>query len=204
MKEPKYTVNTFIETLKRPQSRWLFNDNRNEENFYKGEAFEVLESNKSIHKSEIKGKIVGNKFFSLNGNYEGLIKDEFHEEEALAVKAIDGVVVVLKELISYIDEKRVEGYWHSVYTPQYKEPVPNQLSESEVKGIFKLIKEKEKECRVKGYRGYSTSRIDNTQVGREEYHHDSWLWPEGFAEHYVLKYRVKPSDAFLKFIGWNS
>lgn len=30
----------------------------------------------------------------------------------------------------------------------------------------------------------------------------SWKWPGDFAEHYVLKHKVKPTDEFLEFIGY--
>ncbi|MFK7949298.1 MAG: hypothetical protein AB8G11_17030 [Saprospiraceae bacterium] len=203
MEEPKYTINTFIENLNVVKSGWIFQDIYDYENYYGGEAFKVLESNQPIPQLEVKGKIRGNKFFSRYGNYEALIEVEFHNVEALAIKAIDGVVIVQKESVNYRDGMRIEGYWHSSYTPQYKKPKPNQLSESEAESIFKLIKEKEKECKKEGFRGYSQSRFDNSQVGSHEYYHENWLWPEGFAEHYVLKYKVKPSDAFLVFIGWN-
>ncbi len=39
-------------------------------------------------------------------------------------------------------------------------------------------------------------------LGSEEYNNGDWVWPEDFAFHYVKMHRVKPSDEFLRFIGY--
>ena len=102
-------------------------------------------------------------------------------------------------------EKKNEGYWAVFQGDRsgYPFPIPNQLTEKEAIAIFKLIKKKEGEAEVLTTRGMSPSRLEkNTLVGNEEFHHGNWLWPQGFAEHYVLKHKVKPTDDFLKFIGY--
>jgi len=81
-------------------------------------------------------------------------------------------------------------------------PIPNQLNEIEAQQIYDLLKMKEEECEIQYTRGSSMSRIDKSLVGSNEYHHQEWLWPEGFAEHYILKHKVKPTNDFLRFIGW--
>lgn len=98
---------------------------------------------------------------------------------------------------------KVEGYWWSKHEPQYPVPVPNVLTVEQAKQIYNLIKRKERSARHIQYRGWSTSRVDKkTHVGSGEYLTEKWIWPAGFAEHYVLLHRVKPSDEFLNFIGY--
>lgn len=98
---------------------------------------------------------------------------------------------------------KIEGYWYSKYSPEYPMPVPNALTEEEANEIYRLIKRKETSAAVTRYRGISTSRIDKkTAVGSMEYKRAGWVWPQGFAEHYVLKHKVKPSMEFLDFIGY--
>lgn len=46
------------------------------------------------------------------------------------------------------------------------------------------------------------SRIDGTRVGSAEFQNEDWWWPDGFASHYVKKYRVKPSNQFLEYIEY--
>lgn len=202
----KYKVKELIEIFKNPNQAWLYKDIRKEENRYRGEAYEVLESNKAIQDYEVKGIINGDEFECLNNIYKGKIKEGIEKMDALAIRCEDGVVIIPKYSKYIIDRdgkrKKIEGYWYSEYYPQYKKPIPNQLTNQEAEQIYKLIKEKERECEVIGSRGFSTSRIDETIVGSDEYHHEEWIWPEGFAEHYVLKYKVKPSEDFLKFLNW--
>lgn len=95
-----------------------------------------------------------------------------------------------------------EGFWYSKYEPNLPMPVPNELAPFEARAIYELIKQKENSAKVTRYRGVSPSRLDASYVGSAEYEHSGWVWPQGFAEHYVLQYRVRPSDAFLKFIGY--
>lgn len=107
-----------------------------------------------------------------------------------------------------------EGFWFSVQQPNYPMPIPNQLSDSEAKDIYDLIRIKENECSdpehkndfifVSLYRGMSSSRITGELLGCAEYNHSDWVWPGDFAEHYVLKHKVKPSNEFLKFIGYEN
>jgi hypothetical protein len=97
-----------------------------------------------------------------------------------------------------------EGFWWSKYQTQFPMPIPNQITEEEAKEIYRLIKLKEEDESVTRlvYRGLSHSRIDRSFLGCEEYFSDEFRWPGDFAEHYVLKHKVKPSDAFLAYIGY--
>lgn len=97
--------------------------------------------------------------------------------------------------------KKIEGYWYSEYEPQYPMPKPNVLTQEEAEDIFMKIIEKEKGARKTNYRGWSKSRINGERLGSGEFETTEWKWPEDFAEHYVLKHKVKPSDEFLKYIG---
>ena len=145
---------------------------------------------------------------------------EFNRIDAIAIQCTDGIIVILKEKIPFSKTlqlplpsiqkniplnnlaKKIEGYWYSEYSPEYTMPVPNQLNEEEAGQIYLLIKIKEKEAKKLIARGMAPSRIDDSSVGNCEFHHINWLWPERYAEHYVLKYKVKPSHYFLKFVGW--
>ena len=103
----------------------------------------------------------------------------------------------------------IEGYWYSEYTPQYPMPIRDQLTDEQAKEIYDLIIEKEKLSKEVFCKGSSHSRIDGTIVGSSTYYfrlndYNYRVWPNGFAEHYVLKYKVKPTDDFLKFIGYTS
>jgi hypothetical protein len=97
----------------------------------------------------------------------------------------------------------IEGYWYSRGEPTYPMPVPYVLTQEQADDLYALIKKKESRLVPKGYMGWSDSRIDGSRVGTEEFETDGWRWPKGFAEHYVKKYRVKPTSDFLKFIGYN-
>lgn len=97
----------------------------------------------------------------------------------------------------------IEGYWYSKIHTTFPMPVPNVLSQEQAGAIFALIKRKEKRASVLQTKGFSRSRIDDSIVGTKEYVSGGWYWPEGFAEHYVRDHRVRPTDAFLKFIGYN-
>ena len=100
-------------------------------------------------------------------------------------------------------EIKIEGYWYSKYEPQYPMPVPNVLTQDQAQKIYNLILEKEKESESVLYRGWSTSRITGEDLGNVEYEHpQGWNWPGDFAKHYVLGHRVKPTDDFLEFIGY--
>lgn len=95
---------------------------------------------------------------------------------------------------------KYEGFWYSKYEPNWPKPVPDVLTDEQALKVYNRIKQKEKTARATRYRGWSTSRIDGTHVGCTEYESGGWRWPEAFAPHYVLKYKVKPSDEFLKFL----
>lgn len=97
---------------------------------------------------------------------------------------------------------KIEGYWYSQYETQWPKPIPNALTESEAGEIFSLIKKKEKEMRRVGYKGYSKSRFTGERLSSYEFESKEWVFPELFAEHYVLLHRVRPTDEFLKFIGY--
>jgi hypothetical protein len=88
----------------------------------------------------------------------------------------------------------------------YPIPIPNVLSEGEAIRIYNLIKEVELKCVKHYYMGCSVSRITGETLGNGEYESDAsingWTWPADFAEHYVLQHKVKPTDEFLKFIGY--
>ena len=98
---------------------------------------------------------------------------------------------------------KIEGYWYSKDEPQYLMPVPYVLTQAQADNIHDLIRNREKGLIPVCYMGWSTSRIDGSIVGTNEFVSGEWTWPEGFAEHYVKRYRVKPTNDFLKFIGYN-
>ena len=52
------------------------------------------------------------------------------------------------------------------------------------------------------YMGRSASRITGEMLGNKEYETDKWRWPGDFAKHYVLDHKIKPSNEFLKYIGY--
>lgn len=96
-----------------------------------------------------------------------------------------------------------EGFWYSKHEPHFPMPVPDILTQEEADAIFAKIKRKERSAERTLYRGFSVSRIDKkTIIGSAEYFTTEWTWPDGFAEHYVQDHRVKPTDEFLKFIGY--
>lgn len=204
MKQPEPTVSEMVSVLKDYDTGWCYQNKKEKEHFFGGEAYEVVSSNIPIPESEVRGILKENTFISEDGSFKATIATTIGEIEALAIQCTNGVVIVPKVAIQYLREKRVEGYWFSEYTPQYPLPIKNQLSSKEAKEIFDLIKDKEEEATKFLTRGHSISRLDDTIVGNGEFHHTHWLWPENFAAHYVLKYRVKPSQAFLEFIGWKN
>jgi len=117
--------------------------------------------------------------------------------------------------------KKIEGYWkeppfifeHKLSNgdvfrreipakTNYPSPIPNVLSESEANTIYNLIVEKEKDANCYGYKGTSASRITGERLGNKEYELDEWIWPGDFAEHYIRTHKVRPTDEFLKWIGY--
>lgn len=109
----------------------------------------------------------------------------------------------MEEYFKKLKERKIEGYWYSTYQPEYPMPIPNELTEEQSNTIYNLIIQKQSEAYEVRYRGLSRSRIDETTLGCCEYQTEEWIWPGDFATHYVLKYRVKPSDEFLKYIGYD-
>jgi len=99
-------------------------------------------------------------------------------------------------------DKKIEGYWYSKYEPEYPMPLANVLTEEQAEKIYNLILEKEKIARVNMYMGRSASRITGEMLGNKEYETDKWRWPGDFAKHYVLDHKIKPSNEFLKYIGY--
>lgn len=119
-------------------------------------------------------------------------------------------------------DKKIEGYWiespfvfeqqlsnGSIYRKEipaktnYPTPIPNVLTEEEAQTIYNLIREKEKIANCYGYMGLSSSRITGERLGNKEYELDEWIWPGDFAEHYVLTHKVRPTEEFLKWIGYD-
>lgn len=201
--EPEYSTKDLITAFENPKVCWFFKDLKEEQHIYRGSAFAVVSAPQDMMEPEIEGRIRENEFVSVDGTYSAKVAESLQATPAVAIKCTDGVVIILK-IPDQIDGKRIEGYWYSSRNPYYPTPKPNELSEIEAQEIYHLIKEKEKECEIIYTRGDSLSRIDKTLVGSNEYHHENWLWPEGFAEHYVLKYKVRPSKGFLAFLNWQA
>lgn len=117
--------------------------------------------------------------------------------------------------------KRIEGYWKEypavveftlsnglIFRKEmpakttYPDPIPNTLTQKEAETIYTLIVEKQTQAEVVSYMGSSKSRITGEPLGNKEYQTEEWIWPGDFAYHYVLTHRVKPSEDFLKWIGF--
>jgi len=118
-------------------------------------------------------------------------------------------------------DKKVEGYWIEGPTviemksskgyiltkeipskTNYPTPISNVLTEEEAQTIYDLIREKERIANCYGYMGLSASRITGERLGNKEYELNEWIWPGDFAEHYVLTHKVRPTEEFLKWIGY--
>lgn len=100
--------------------------------------------------------------------------------------------------------RNVEGYWWSKDQPDYPKPVPDVLTQEEADSICSLIKKQEKFALKIKYRGWSPSRLEEgVRLGSAEFQTREWKWPDSLAEYYVKKFRVKPSDEFLEYIGYN-
>jgi len=100
------------------------------------------------------------------------------------------------------ESKKIEGYWWSERKPQYPMPEPNALTPEEAKEIYNLMVQKEKIAEIIHYFGFSTCRITEEMLGCEEYYTDKWVWTQDLGPHYVLKHLVRPSDEFLRYIGY--
>lgn len=101
-----------------------------------------------------------------------------------------------------MEKINIEGYWRSDSSPYYPMPVPYVLSEDQAQEIYSLIVAKQNEAHRIKFRGFSKSRITGERLGCAEYRLNNWRWPGDFAKHYVLCHKVKPTDAFLDFIGY--
>ena len=102
-------------------------------------------------------------------------------------------------------EVKREGFWYSTIEPELPMPEPNVLTEEQAKDIYLLMCKKEMEVKEIQYRGMSSSRITGESLPGNEFRDlkTGWQWPGAFAEHYILTHKVKPTDAFLKYIGYN-
>lgn len=105
-------------------------------------------------------------------------------------------------------KRRIEGYWYNEYTEKYTGivypiPVPNILTDSQASEIYELILLKQEDSIKTSYRGFSESRITSETLGNEEYVSDEWIWTGDLAKHYVLDHKVKPSNDFLEYIGYD-
>ena len=199
----KYSTNQLLEVLDGYKMAWYYKGGNDEDSYFGGKAYLVQTSSGVMEDDEVFGFVRGNEFISVDNQFSAVLDQKFEERDAVAIECIDGIVVVPKWSVYYRGKRRIEGYWYADYCPEYPMPVANQLTKEEAQQIYDLIKEKEKTAVQILARGFAKSRIDNTVVGTAEFTTEYWLWPEGFAEHYVLKHKVKPSDAFLAFIGWN-
>lgn len=99
-------------------------------------------------------------------------------------------------------KEKIEGYWWSKTEPQYPMPEADILTQEEAEEISRLIEIKEQEAEVLRYKGMTTSRITGERMGSTEFILDDWVWPVDFRPHYVLEHKVKPTDDFLRFIGY--
>jgi len=95
------------------------------------------------------------------------------------------------------------GFWYSEYEPHLPKPVPNTLTEQEAEKIYELIQKKDIK-RFTSHKGSARSRITGEKLGSREYICENWIWPELYPEHYILEYRCKPTDDFLKFIEYDN
>ncbi len=98
--------------------------------------------------------------------------------------------------------RKIEGYWYSDHAPEYPMPISDVLTEEQSAEIYNLIIIKQLSAREARFKGLSRSRVDGSLLGCVEYQTTDWVWPGDFAPHYVLKYRVKPTDEFLSYIGY--
>lgn len=102
----------------------------------------------------------------------------------------------------------VEGYFKNTYdsnTANYPMPVQDVLTQEQADALADKIKELEADpaTKRKQFKGISSSRIDDSFVGSSEFNHPTVRsWTDALGEHYVRKYRCKPSDKFLDSIGF--
>jgi hypothetical protein len=99
---------------------------------------------------------------------------------------------------------KTEGYCCGDRESQKTKPVPNVLAPFQAREIHELIRNIERNIRPRMYRGIFLSPFDNTNLGAADYEHDGWRWSSSLSDYFVLQHRVRPSDEFLKYIGWLS
>jgi len=101
-----------------------------------------------------------------------------------------------------MENRKKEGYWYTgAKDCNYPMPIANQLNEEQALDIYNKIREKEKIAYKTLQRGFSYSRLTKEPLGCSEYALGNWSWAGDFAEHYVLKHKVKPSDEFIEFLN---
>ena len=88
MEQPKYSINELVEALKNPDLGWWYKDQEDEDSFYSGEVFEIINWIKKPTEIEIKGNIIGNQFNSRDGNFQAIIQISMEEHRAVAVQCL--------------------------------------------------------------------------------------------------------------------
>ena len=126
----------------------------------------------------------------IHKDYKGRNIEGYWKKPPHMVTMTRGNTTITREMISSRDKV------------EYPTPIPNILTEKEAEDIYILIRKKEHTAECVSYRGWTKSRITGENMGSREYETDEWIWPEDFAPHYVLKHKVKPTDEFLKYIGY--
>jgi hypothetical protein len=216
-----FSIEETIEIFNESKS-WT-NNTDGQEYIFKGTLISVKDENLQLSKPELLGYANNSEFKSKTGT-ESIPSKELDRnldtEEALAIQCSDGVLIISKKKLTilpivnlpsnikkvHIEENKTrkkEGAWHYKKDAEYPVPPPYQLKTKEAEEIYILIKIKEAEAKETIARGLDYSVIDDTCIGGiRAFYHINWVWPGNYAEHYVFKYKVKPSDDFLKFIGW--
>lgn len=97
-------------------------------------------------------------------------------------------------------EVRREGFWSS--TEERNLPMPKAARKPfpEKEEVLEALRHKESKAHETRFKGWSTCRVCGAHNGSSEYSLNGWKWPEGF-QHYVKDHNVKPTDAFLTFLG---
>ena len=101
--------------------------------------------------------------------------------------------------------KNFEGFYGdpqdelTLFLPAY----PNELTQEEADKISLLIEEVEKDASIEIREKNFKSSITGENLGNEECYTQEWVWPKMFREHYVKKHRVRPSEKYLKYIGYD-
>lgn len=99
--------------------------------------------------------------------------------------------------------KKIEGYWYNPrHDESYPVPIPNILTQEEADKIYDYLCRLEKRTRIRYCKGCTVSRITGETLGNSEYETAKWKWPGDFGDHYIKAHRVRPSDEFLRYIGY--